>query len=211
VKLWEKALTKARRTNQAARNARAAGSRSIQYLAQLNLFGGAPSGTLTQNGNEIGSDYRGVIEGAYKANGVVFACMLSRMLLFSEARFRFRQEVNGRPGDLFGTTALKPLEQPWHGATTGDLLSRMIQDADLGGNAFVRRLLATRSSDSTRNGRRSLPATPSATPCPGRSAPRSSGTCTSRPASNRSSCSANRSRTSLRSPTRPPRSAGCRG
>ena len=95
-----------------------------------------PSGTLGGKTEEIGSDFAGIIEGAYKANGIVFACMLTRLMVFSEARFQFRQIRNGRPGNLFGTPALKPLETPWMNATTGDLLTRMIQDADLAGNFF---------------------------------------------------------------------------
>jgi phage portal protein BeeE len=83
--------------------------------------------------------FEGFIQGIYKANGVVFACMLCRMLLFSEARFQFRQLRNGRPGDLFGTPDLDILEKPWKNATTGDLLSRAIQDADLAGNFFATR------------------------------------------------------------------------
>ena len=89
---------------------------------------------------EIGANFAGYVQQAYKANGVVFACMLVRLLLFSEARFQFRQLRSGRPGDLFGTDALRPLETPWPGATTGDLLTRAIQDADLAGNFYgVRR------------------------------------------------------------------------
>ncbi|HUR74442.1 MAG TPA: phage portal protein [Sporichthya sp.] len=59
------------------------------------------------------------------------------MAIFSEARFQFRRIRGGRPGDLFGTAALAPLERPWTGATTGDLLARMIQDADLAGNSIT--------------------------------------------------------------------------
>jgi len=62
-----------------------------------------------------------------------------RAKLFSEARFQFRQIRNGRPGDLFGTADLQMLEVPWTNGTTGDLLYRMIQSADLAGNAFVAR------------------------------------------------------------------------
>jgi len=78
-----------------------------------------------------------LIHGAFHANGVVFACMYARMLHFTEARFQFRQLRNGRPGDLFGTPALAPLETPWANGTTGDLLARMIQDVDLAGNSYV--------------------------------------------------------------------------
>ncbi|MFF8980186.1 phage portal protein [Streptomyces cellulosae] len=67
----------------------------------------------------------------------MFALMMVRQMVFAEARFQFRQMRNGRPGDLFGTEALRVLEEPWPGATTGDLLSRMLQHADLEGNAFV--------------------------------------------------------------------------
>lgn len=76
---------------------------------------------------------------AYKSNGIVFACMLTRMLLFSEVRFQYRQIRSGRPGKLFGSPDLAVLETPWPGGTTGDLLSKMIQHADLSGNAYVAR------------------------------------------------------------------------
>ncbi|MFH9816146.1 phage portal protein [Streptomyces sp. NPDC017230] len=85
-------------------------------------------------------DFEAAVQRVYKANGPIFALMLVRQMVFSEARFQFRQIRNGRPADLFGTAALEPLEHPWPGGTTGDLLSRMIQDADLNGNAFVTRL-----------------------------------------------------------------------
>lgn len=84
-----------------------------------------------------GGHFQSLVRSAYKQNGVVFACMGVRMRLFSEARFQFRQRVNGRPGNLFGTQDLALLETPWRGATTGDLLTKMIQYADLAGNAFV--------------------------------------------------------------------------
>jgi phage portal protein BeeE len=97
----------------------------------------APRYTLGSPNEEIASTFAGYVQGIYRSNGVVFACMAARARLFSEARFQFRQMRNGRPGDLFGTDALGVLEQPWLNATTGDLLSRMIQDVDLGGNACV--------------------------------------------------------------------------
>jgi hypothetical protein len=45
--------------------------------------------------------------------------MTARALLFSEARFQFRQMRFGRPGDLFGTQGLGRSRTPWPGATTG--------------------------------------------------------------------------------------------
>jgi phage portal protein BeeE len=101
------------------------------------LYTVPPQQTLVGDREKIGGDFTGLVSGAYASNGIVFACCYARMLAFSEARFQFRQVRNGRPGNLFGTPALAPLEVPWENGTTGDLLSRMIQDVDLAGNAFV--------------------------------------------------------------------------
>ncbi|MGW0599953.1 phage portal protein [Streptomyces sp. NPDC002776] len=82
-------------------------------------------------------EFEAKVRHAYKSNGPVFALMMVRQLLFSEARFQFRQIRNGRPGELFGTGDLALLERPWPGGTTGNLLSRMIQNGDLEGNGYV--------------------------------------------------------------------------
>ena len=118
----------------------------VKYFNQglNNPFFNAPTTTLGQKQEEIRGNFEGHVYGAYKSNGIVFACMLARLMLFSEARFQFRRRVGGRPGELFGTEALAPLEEPWAGGTTGDLLTRVIQDVDLGGNFF-----AARRSDGT--------------------------------------------------------------
>lgn len=72
----------------------------------------------------------------YAANGVVFACMGVRMMVFSAARFTWQQLNKGRPSELFGSSALGLLEHPWPGGTTQDLLKQMILDADLAGNSY---------------------------------------------------------------------------
>jgi len=100
---------------------------------------------------EIENDFAGYVQGAYKDNGVVFACMLTRMLLFSEARFQWQRMRNGRPGRLFGNPELGLLERPWPNGTTGELLARMIQDADAAGNFF-----ATTADDAGNVGRASI-------------------------------------------------------
>lgn len=82
------------------------------------------------------ADYTAAAQLVMKRSGVVAALMFVRQLVFSEARFQFRQMRGGRPGELFGTQDLEILETPWPNATTGDLLSRMIQDVDLAGNSF---------------------------------------------------------------------------
>jgi hypothetical protein len=106
----------------------------VSYFSLDNWFGRT---TMASTSEEIESNFAGYVTGAFERNGIVFACMLARQMLFSEARFQFQQMRGGRPGDLFGTQALAPLEKPWPGATTGDLLSRAIQDVDLAGNHFA--------------------------------------------------------------------------
>lgn len=81
----------------------------------------------------------------YRDNGVIFAVILARMLLFTEARFQWQRILNGRPGDLFGTQELSLLENPWPNGTTGELLARMEQDVSLAGNFY-----ATREKDRLR-------------------------------------------------------------
>jgi phage portal protein BeeE len=77
------------------------------------------------------------VNGAYKTNGIIFAVILARMLLFSEARFQWQRITDGRPGDLFGSRELAILENPWPNGTTGELLARMEQDVSLAGNFFA--------------------------------------------------------------------------
>lgn len=117
----------------------------LQLLQQFN-FGGTtytipgPGMNMTAPGQRqenIGPSFRDFSRLAFKGDSIVFACMLARMMLFSEARFQYRRFDHGRPGDLFGDVSLAPLEHPWPGGTTGDLLSRAIQYADLAGNAFM--------------------------------------------------------------------------
>ena len=88
---------------------------------------------------EIDASFVGYVQGAYKSNGVVAACMLARESLFSEARFQWRSFTAGRPGKLFGTEELAILEEPWPNGTTGDLLLRMEQDSSLDGSFYARR------------------------------------------------------------------------
>lgn len=116
----------------------------LQSLAQFFTFNGNTYGlglnqSIVGNREDISGSFVSFARQAFAGNPVVFSCMAARMLLFSEARFQFQQMKQGRPGDLFGTADLAILEHPWPGGTTGDLLSRAIQDADLSGNAFIAR------------------------------------------------------------------------
>ncbi len=114
------------------------------YLQQLvNTPWGVYSGTSytqTKDGRpveDLPGSFTAYITQAYKAYGVAYAVILARRLVFSEARFQFRRLANGRPGDLFGTSALKIVEKPWPNATTGEMLARADQDVSLGGNFYV--------------------------------------------------------------------------
>lgn len=123
-----------------------------EYAAAVNqfAFGGHTYGYGYTNGLSNGvqqtlkgpatemapNNFRGLAAHAYAANGVVFACMLVRMLVFSSIRFRWQTITDGKPSDMFGTPELRVLERPWTGGTTQDMLIRTIQDADLAGNGY---------------------------------------------------------------------------
>lgn len=97
------------------------------------LFGAQQTSTKRE---VLEHDFLGYVRGLYKSNGVVFACMVARMQVFSEARFAWQTLEDGRPADIRVDGRLRILERPWPGAGTGELLSRCIQDADLAGNAY---------------------------------------------------------------------------
>lgn len=92
---------------------------------------------LLGNRERIDTNFEGYVTAAYKANGVIFACMLVRQLIFAEARFQWREFRQGRPGNLFGSPELALLERPWPGGTTGELLARMEVTASLAGNFYA--------------------------------------------------------------------------
>jgi Phage portal protein len=101
---------------------------------------GLPDGYVTSWGVDraetISSSFADFAVHGLLGNAVIAAIESVRVAVFSEARFQFQQIRKGRPGDLFGTQDLEILERPWTGGTTGDLLARMLLDADLAGNSF---------------------------------------------------------------------------
>ncbi len=90
-----------------------------------------------ENYEHVEEDFEGYVQQCFKGDGVVYACMVARMRLFSQARFQWQKMRGGRPGDLFGTKELSLFEKPWTGAGTITLLNRAIQQADLAGNHYV--------------------------------------------------------------------------
>ncbi len=90
-------------------------------------------GSSYTNREEIENDFEGYVLGAFKSDGPVFSCITARQFVFSEAVFKFRRKSTQ---ELWGDDRLSLLEQPWPGATAGNLLSRMEQDASLAGNSW---------------------------------------------------------------------------
>lgn len=106
-------------------------SQDLLRLPFLSSYG------LSADREQLPNDFEGYVRQAYKQNGIIFACILARQMVFSEARFQWRQFEKGRPGDLFGTDELRLLERPWPGGTTGELLARMESVASLAGNYYA--------------------------------------------------------------------------
>lgn len=93
--------------------------------------------TLDGSREDIENDYAGYVQGAYKRNGIVFACVALRTRVFSEARFAWQTRDNGRPQQPYTDQRLARLDRPWPGGTTQDLLQRVLLGADMGGNTYV--------------------------------------------------------------------------
>jgi len=112
------------------------------FASPLFSFGGSSypisqTAASWSEGEPIANDFTAYVHHAYQSVGPVFSCVLARQLILSEARFAFRRFEHGQPGELFGTSALSILEQPWPNGTTGELLARMEQDASLAGNCYL--------------------------------------------------------------------------
>lgn len=95
------------------------------------------SSSVSSIHEEIGTSFEDYVEQAYKANGIVFTCVMVRQMALAEARFQFQRLDAGRPGELFDTPGLAILHRPARNQTTGEMVARMEQDASLGGNAYL--------------------------------------------------------------------------
>lgn len=88
----------------------------------------------------ITGTFEQICQRAYRQNGPIFACILARSLLFSEARVQWRNMRGGKTGELFGNADLAPFESPaGPSSTTRNLLTRAEQDVSLAGNYFLAR------------------------------------------------------------------------
>lgn len=103
---------------------------------ELQASGASVWSTWTAEGVErLSPTFRSYVADGYQANGIIYAVILARLMLFSEAEFKFQ---NLRDKHLHGDPGLAKLEIPWPNGSTGELLVRMEQDASLAGNAFIR-------------------------------------------------------------------------
>lgn len=71
---------------------------------------------------------------AYGSDSPVFAAVLARMALFSEAEFVLQSAADKK---MFTDQRLQILQHPWPDGTGGDLLARMEQDVSVAGNAYI--------------------------------------------------------------------------
>ena len=92
--------------------------------------------TLIGPKEAVAADYEGL---ASTGNTIVGTLLSVRAALFSQARPMWRRLRSGTPGELYSTPALEILRRPWTNGNTSDLLGRMAQHGDLGGNAFIAR------------------------------------------------------------------------
>lgn len=103
------------------------------------LFGQQPF-QLTQSGQKIDmpdGTLSQIASWAYRSNSIVGTLMIARQLVFGMAEFKW-QNLTTR--DVWGNDALRPLETPWDGGTTQNLLAKTIMYSDAAGNAFWRRV-----------------------------------------------------------------------
>jgi hypothetical protein len=92
--------------------------------------------TIHNNVERAPNTFEGYVNSIYKTNGIVFACMQARRAVFMQAKFKYRNFSDIGVGRLFGSTSLRSIEKPYPGGVTANLLSRMIDDADLCGNWY---------------------------------------------------------------------------
>lgn len=85
-------------------------------------------------GERIENNFVGYVAGGLKSNGIVWTCVLARMLLFSEIRFQWRRQSDRK---LFGNQDLRILEDPGDGRSTGELLAQAEVDVSMAGNFYA--------------------------------------------------------------------------
>lgn len=97
----------------------AAKSLLINLTGEPDRFGGGvfyPMGATSRDGTEeLDTSFESYVQGAYKRNGIVFACIAARQLPFSEARFQVQEIIDGRRES--STTTRRSASSISHGST----------------------------------------------------------------------------------------------
>lgn len=93
----------------------------------------------TPGRERVENNFEGYVQAAYKADGIIFACIIARMRVFAQARFGWRDENDdGTVGDLYTTPVQRRLlRRPAPRLTLGNLLSLMEVDVSLAGNFYA--------------------------------------------------------------------------
>lgn len=92
--------------------------------------------------DRISSDFRGFVTRGYQDNGIIWAAVIARVVLFSQARFVLRDRTSGELSQL--PPRLRVLEEPWPNGTTAELLARIEQDTSLAGNYYINKAAPNR-------------------------------------------------------------------
>lgn len=100
---------------------------------------------FTNEKSPLPHSYREYVDSGYKAASPVFACVLVRMQLVSQARWYWRDYyTHERIPPIPQRDGLDLLRNPWPNGSASDLNARMEQDGSLAGNAFVYRARPSR-------------------------------------------------------------------
>jgi hypothetical protein len=64
-----------------------------QYIQDFFTYQGTtyPAYSLNQSGDDYEAGVESYVQHAYRSNGVAFACVLARLMVFSDVRFIFRE------------------------------------------------------------------------------------------------------------------------
>lgn len=112
--------------------------RGLEQIADwIQINGGEIFPTYGRSSNafaeQLEHSFDGYVAEALKANPIVYACVAARVMLFSEARFVWR---NLQDGKTFGNPDLLPVEQPGPSRTTQEMLALCELDASFAGNSY---------------------------------------------------------------------------
>lgn len=86
---------------------------------------------------EILPTFTGLGNALLARNGIVWACVTTRNMLFAEAVLQFRRKGQTGSNALYGKPSLQLLENPWPGGTTRKLLALLELHVQLAGNGYA--------------------------------------------------------------------------